>query len=436
MRKCLKALMVCLTLALMLLPAMAMAMAAPSKTDKASKGNEAKKPAEVKTVKKTEPVIRVGLAEERSAAVFKANNDFVIRDGAGKGLRKATHKDTITISVKNRQLVLNGKAISAKKLIIKPAVSQSSTLFSYNDSQYRGEFEVILTTDGLTVVNVVKLDDYVGGVLNEEMSDGWPAEALKAQAVAARTFALYTKDEGKHEEDGYDVCATTHCQAYGGVDSESRSALEAVSFTRGEVMTYGGKPIYAAFHGSSGGRTAGSEETGANLPYLKSRLDWEDEINPNQEWKVSVSVTTLTQKLKAAGFNVGTLKSIELSPLDMEEGKPGKDRYTSLRVKSVKFVGSLKTVEVPGTKLRWTFGLHSTLFDIRPGSGKTLKSNKTGKIDVSGKSSNEVTFTGRGWGHGLGLSQWGAYGMAQKPKNKYRDILARYYTDVTIQKLY
>lgn len=477
-RNCLKAFAVCLMMALWLLPAMVMA-AAPSKSDKAAKmpdkgvitgtstpkaetkpaetkAPEAKapetkesekknadtKPAAPKTSenkqgtssKKPEPVLRVGLAEGQTSAVFTANNDFVVREGGGKGLAKYTHKDKITITVKNRQLLLNGKAVSAKKIVLKAPNEYENLVFSYNDSKYRGTFEIVLKGGSFTVINLVKLDDYVGGVINEEMGEGWPAEALKAQAVAARTFALYTVGEEKHSEDGYDVCTTTHCQVYGGVSSESRDALAAVSATRGEVMTYNGEPIYAAFHASSGGRTAASGETGTDLPYLKSRPDPEDSENPNQEWKISVPVKKLVDELRAAGYNVGTLKRIEISPLDMKGGKLGKDRFSSYRVKSVKFVGTLKTVDVPGTKLRWEFDLHSTLFDICHGSGKSMKPNKTGKIDITNRAGETVTFAGAGWGHGLGLSQWGARGMAEK--YKYRDILARYYTDVKLEKLF
>ncbi len=459
-QKTFKILAVCLALALWMLPTMV--MAAPQKSDKMSKApaketvsratpskantdktdtaktNTAKADTSKKAVpaaKKEEPMLRVGLAEEQNSAVFSADNDYVVRDGAtGKGLEKKTHKDKLTITVKNHQFVLNGKAVSAKKIKLKPVDSKEKIVFSYNDTKYRGEFELVLKNGSFTVINIVKLDDYIGGVLNEEMGEGWPSEAMKAQAVAARTFALYTVGEEKHEEDGYDVCATTHCQVYGGVESESRDALAAVSATRGEVMTYGGKPIYAAFHASSGGRTAGSDETNEVLPYLKSRLDREDSVNPNQEWQVAVPVTTLVQKLRSEGYNIGTLKRIEISPLDIQSPKPSKDRYTSCRVKTVRFVGSVKTVEVPGTKLRWIFGLHSTLFDIRYGSGKSIKPNKDGKIEIKNRSGETITFDGAGWGHGLGLSQWGARGMAAK--HGYRDILARYYTDVKIEKLF
>lgn len=459
-RKTLKVLAVCLTLALWLLPSMV--MAAPSKSDKVFKipAKEAAVKQETSTTntakagapkadtakadnskkaapaaKKEEPLLRVGLAEEQSSAIFSADNDYVVRDGAsGSGLEKKTHKDKLTVTVKNNQFVLNGKAVSAKKLKLKPASSNEKLVFSYNDTKYRGEFELVLKNGSFTVINIVKLDDYIGGVINEEMGEGWPSEAMKAQAVAARTFALYTVGEEKHSEDGYDVCATTHCQVYGGVESESRDALAAVSATRGEVMTYGGKPIYAAFHASSGGRTAGSDETNEVLPYLKTRLDREDSVNPNQEWRIDVPVATLVQKLRSEGYNIGTLKRIEISPLDIQSPKPSKDRYSSCRVKTVRFVGSVKTVEVPGTKLRWIFGLHSTLFDIRYGSGKSIKPNKDGKIEIKNRSGETITFDGAGWGHGLGLSQWGARGMAAK--HGYREILARYYTDVKIEKLF
>ena len=282
-----------------------------------------------------------------------------------------------------------------------------------------------LAKDGtITVINEVKLDDYIGGVISEEMSPGWPLEALKAQAVAARTFAVYSL--GLHNEDGYDVCATTHCQVYGGIGSETPEGLRAVSSTRGEIMTYQGKPIYAAFHASSGGMTAGSEEAGGiALPYLKAVRDPQDNATPNRDWQVSTSAKELSSDLASAGFRVGALKAIELTPLKIGEGAA--DRYTSGRLKEVRFIGTAQTVVVPGPKLRWIVGLPSTLADVSYGTGTKTVRNSKGKIEISNQNA-EIVFFGFGRGHGIGLSQWGAKAMAAK--KQYRDILSHYYKDV------
>ena len=375
-------------------------------------------------IPKEEPTIRVGLSEGQASAILTADDAYVVRDVlTGQGLDKFKGNTMTTITVQGRQLVINGKAISAKSVRFSIADPRTMRYLSVAGKKYHGNIVLTLAKDGtITVINEVKLDDYIGGVISEEMSPGWPMEALKAQAVAARTFAVYSL--GLHNEDGYDVCATTHCQVYGGIASESPEGLRAVSSTRGEIRTYQGKPIYAAFHASSGGMTAGSEESGGiALPYLKPVRDPQDNATPNRNWQVSTSAKELSSDLSAAGFRVGTLKAIELTPLKVGEGST--DRYASGRLKEVRFIGTLQTVVVPGPKLRWIVGLPSTLADVRYGTG--TKTARNGKIEISNQNT-EIVFFGSGRGHGIGLSQWGAKAMAAK--KKYRDILSHYYKDV------
>ena len=375
---------------------------------------------------KEEPMIRVGLNEGQASAILTADDAYVVRDAlTGQGLDKFAGNKMTTITVQGRQLAINGKAISAKSIRFSIADSRTMRYLSVAGKKYHGDIVLRLAQDGtITVVNEVKLDDYIGGVISEEMSPNWPMEALKAQAVAARTFAVYSL--GIHEEDGYDVCAKTHCQVYGGIGSESPEGLRAVSATRGEIMTYQGKPIYAAFHASSGGMTAGSEEAGGTpVPYLKAVRDPQDNAAPNQNWQVSTSAKELSADLAAAGFRIGTLKAIELTPLKV--GESAADRYASGRLKEIRFIGTLQTVVVPGPKLRWIVGLPSTLADIRYGTEKKTSPNEKGKIEISGPDT-VIIFCGLGRGHGIGLSQWGAKAMAAK-KN-YRDILSHYYKDV------
>ena len=379
-------------------------------------------------VPKEEPVIRVGLSDGQMSTIITADDSFIIRDDVtGQGLDKIGGKSLATVAVKDKKFVVNGKAVSAQKIRFSIADSRTLRYLSVAGSKYRGEIVLELSEDNtITIINEIKLDDYIGGVISEEMSPDWPMEALKAQAVAARTFAVYSI--GKHNEDGYDVCATTHCQVYGGIESESPMGLRAVSATRGEILTYQGKPIYSAFHSSSGGMTAGREEAGGTaLPYLKPVRDPKDSEAPNHHWEVSFSVKELLSKLADAGFRVGTLKAVELTPLEI--GKGTSDRYLSGRIKQVRFIGTAQTVNVPGPKLRWILGLPSTLVDVRSGTGRNTK----GKIEFS-SSNAEVVFYGYGRGHGIGLSQWGAKALAAK--KTYREILNHYYKDVEFSWLF
>ncbi len=398
-----------------------------TKKDEEKKRDEAgKKPETHGRAAKPEPEIRVGLREGQASVVIRSGAAYVLTDAAtGHEIQKFSANKAATVTVKSGNLVVDDKPVSTKKLRFSVADSRTAGQISVAGEFYRGNILLVLAEDKtITVVNEVKLDDYIGGVISEEMSPEWPFEALKAQAVAARTFAVYSL--GLHDEDGYDVCATTHCQVYGGIESESPEGLRAVSATRGEIMTYQGKAIYAAFHASSGGATAGSEEAGGTaLPYLKSVRDAQDESTPNRHWQVSMSVKQLSSELAHAGFSVGTLKAIELSTLHIGQG--ASDRYPSGRVRHIRFVGSKQAISVPGPKLRWIADLPSTLVDVRYGTGKKTTPNTKGKIEISDQNAT-IIFDGYGRGHGIGLSQWGAYAMAAK--SKYREILSHYYQGV------
>ena len=153
--------------------------------------------------------------------------------------------------------------------------------------------------------------------------------------------------------------------------------------------------------------------------------DPQDNATPNRDWQVSTSAKELSSDLASAGFRVGALKAIELTPLTIGEGAA--DRYTSGRLKEVRFIGTAQTVVVPGPKLRWIVGLPSTLADVSYGTGTKTGRNSKGRIEISNQNA-EIVFFGFGRGHGIGLSQWGAKAMAAK--KQYREILSHYYKDV------
>lgn len=362
----------------------------------------------------------VGLLEGQYSVVVLSSRELVVNDlASGIILNKFSGKDTVSFTYKNRQLCINRKPISAQRIIIRAEGAD----ITVNGDEFRGEIVLICGSGGITVVNRVDLESYVKGVVGTEMSPDWPGEALKAQAVAARTFSLYTKNEGKHQGDGYNICAGTHCQVYGGTKDESSSVTRAVDDTRGEIITYNGKPIYAAFHTDSGGRTAASREVwGGELEYLISVED--PSGAPNRHWQVTMTAEQMAEKLKAAGKDVGTLKKISLSPLNLR--KPGAgDRYKSGRPARIVFTGSKRSVTIKGTQARSIFGLKSALFDFEPGrKGDDLKI----------KSGQKIKIDGFGFGHGIGLSQWGAKAMSAK--NDYKSILHHYYNGVTITKIY
>lgn len=362
----------------------------------------------------------VGLLEGQYSVAVMSSRELVISDLAGgKILHRFSKKDTVSFTYKNRQLCINKNPISAQRVSLR---ADGATI-TVNGGEYRGEIVLICGSGGITVVNRVDLESYVKGVVGTEMSADWPREALKAQAVAARTFSLYTKNEGKHQGDGYNICAGTHCQVYGGTQDESLSVTRAADDTCGEIMTYDGKPIYAAFHTDSGGRTAESCEVwGGDLAYLTSVED--PSGAPNRHWQVTMTAEQLAAKLKAAGKDVGILKKISLSPLNLKKAGSG-DRYTSGRPARIVFTGSKSSVTINGTQARSIFGLKSALFDFETGR----KEN-----DLKIKSGQKIQIDGFGFGHGIGLSQWGAKAMSAKAD--YKSILHHYYNGVTITKIY
>ena len=323
-------------------------------------------------------------------------------------------KETATVTVRSGKLAVNGKVVSGTSYTFAPAqgrgVAQASRV-TVNGRAYRGTIRIDLHGSAFTVVNVVQTEDYLAGVLPEELSSAWPQEAQKAQAVAARTFALHSR--GRHKSEGFDLCATTHCQSYGGIAAEEQGSTAAIAATYGEVLTYGsgGALIDAVFHTDSGGMTERSRDVwGSDIPYLQPAKELETNTQP---WTRTFPADTFAAKL-ARKKDIGKLKRIDLSPLTV--GKASRDRSASGRVLSATLSGTNGTVRVTGNDLRSLYGLPSTLFDLKL-SGST------------------VTVKGYGAGHGLGLSQWGARAFAAKGM-KYDEILAHYYTGATLKQLY
>ena len=164
----------------------------------------------------------------------------------------------------------------------------------------RGVLRVLRTEEGLAVVNELPIEAYLAGTLAREMYAGWSSEALRAQAVASRTYALYQCRLRRRES--YDVVSGTNSQVYGGLESEVPRVLAAVEATRGEILTHRGSPVLAAFHSASGGRTASAEEVwGDARPYLQSIVVDDEWDSPNTYWRVRIGGTTLGRALAALG---------------------------------------------------------------------------------------------------------------------------------------
>lgn len=356
---------------------------------------------------KQAPDLRVGLASGRAS--------LTITPAEGKATAQTESSKTIALAANTAAAIrwqagaflVGREKLRGDVLTIRPSGAGELAL---DGRRYRGALELRHKGGGLTAVNIVPVDDYLRSVVPEEMPVDWPAEAIKAQSVAARSFALASR--GRHASEGYDLCTTTHCQLYTGTAAEKSASNAAIKATRGEVLTYGGKPIEALFHTDSGGMTENSEDVwGSHVPYLRAAKDTPAKTMP---WTKTISRADLERKLAAKGHDIGKVRSIALSPLAI--GRAAKDRTASGRVKTMTVKGTKGTATLSGTTWRSLLGLKSTLFDAK-------------------LTKDAVTFTGYGSGHGLGISQWGAERMAAKGAS-YAKILHHYYTGTTLQQMY
>lgn len=361
-----------------------------------------------------QPSLRVGILQSVPAATVQIKGAAAVlkQEGSNKVLKRLAVGSAVTVTARGTDILVDGKTVGSGKLLVQAATTKDDEKLrlKVGTHTYRGTMAILLIKGKLTVINGIPTESYLAGVVPEEMPPEWPGEAVKAQAVAARTFAL--KNRKRHESEGFDVCATTHCQVYGGASTEKEAASHAISETAGEVIFFNGALIDALFHTDSGGMTENSEHVwGSFVPYLKSAS--EVQVG-TQAWKKEIKASELSALLAKKTKSFGTLKKMELSPLHI--GKGLGDRSTSGRVKRVRFIGSGSTLVVSGNDLRSMLGLRSTMFQMR-------------------MQNDTVLIEGFGWGHGLGLSQWGAKAWAEKGM-KYDEILKHYYKGTTIKKLY
>lgn len=322
----------------------------------------------------------------------------------------------------------------------------------YGINKYRGIIEFRKLFSSLVMINELNVEDYLKGVVPIEMSSSWELEALKAQAVVARSYALRHMSNISYPDYIND---TVSYQAYRGYSRESSKTNSAVLDTLGQVLTKNGNIISAFFSASSGGYTEAAP-WGTTVSYLKSVEDPFDMIsqNPNTNWSKKYTKKELQDRLRSKGINVGEIENVEIFSTS-----------DSGRVKQLKVTGSegVQYLVKSPDSMRIAFGLKSSLFTIKYEGGKSFAqsdsniqqvTNESYVLDQNGNitllndlnGANVVNsdgntnfniipeayiFVGSGWGHGAGMSQWGAQGMALSGEN-YLDIINQYYNDVNI----
>lgn len=341
--------------------------------------------------------LRIAVKDEVSQVQIGSSTDAMIKDSSGQTLGNLAGMSGYYALAHNGTVNLEG--FQGNQLWVEP---ENDGYIWIGDHWYRGRTLLIPQGNELLAINYVDLEEYLYSVVGAEAVPTWPTEALKAQAVAARTYALHKRAQVSNPL--YDLDTTTNTQVYRGLETEYRSTHAAVDATAGQILTYNGEVILAVFHAASGGHTENAGDIwSSSLPYLQGVVDY-DQGTPAYQWRKSFSSRELTDLLAELVEEVGTVK--EMVP----------ERTTPRgRVVTMKVVGDLGTKRISGVELRKILGLRSTLFEVRANGGY-------------------FQISGRGFGHGVGLSQWGAYNLARQGQD-YRRILAHYYRNATISQI-
>ncbi len=343
--------------------------------------------------------IRVAVLREEDHFTMAVQGRYDVVDHAtGKKLDTRVYLHPALVSMKKGKISVGSQVYGASRIAIIP---RREALISINEGHFRGTV-LIIDNAGLnfTVVNTIGLEQYIRGVLYHEISDKWPMEAMKAQAVATRTFAVYSM--GKFASRDYDVTNDVYSQVYGGRSAERYRTNLAVSRTTGEVLAYKRKIFPAFFHANSGGMTEDAAQLwDVDIPPLKGGIKSVfSEASPHYQWRQNFRLKDIQDALNARGYELGLIKEIRVA-----------ERNASGRVKKLMILTrDGKEASIEGKVFREIVGPNK------------LKSNKY-DIEMKGWF---VDFVGFGWGHGVGLCQWGAYNMALQRYN-YRQILEFYY---------
>jgi stage II sporulation protein D len=314
------------------------------------------------------------------------------------------------------------------------ARASGAALIAFNGKRYRGELLFVPGDTGVVVVNRVRMDDYLRGVVPLEIGTRDPRDsaAVEAQAVTARSYA-YVHAGGSSPSRPYDVTASVADQLYGGADVETAVSNAAVNATRGLVLQYGGRVVNAPYHSSCGGSTAAADEIWrtSTEPYLKSVSDqipgtgrYYCDIAPRFRWTRTLDGETLRAALvRYLGTYTRTPGGYPGNPLDVEVDT----RTPSGRVGTLKIATDRGNYVLRGNDIRYV---------LRAPGGEILNSTNFTVESTPGRDGSiaKLTLRGAGYGHGVGMCQWGAIGRARAGED-FRSILRTYYPGTTVASL-
>ncbi len=270
--------------------------------------------------------------------------------------------------------------------------------FMWRGASYRGDFAFVPLGNGRTgLVNTLPLDAYLYGVVSSEVSEAWPLSAQQAQAIASRTYAL----KRRRPDRAYDVVGGESNQSYTGINGETVQGRAAVDTTSGTVITFNDQPAEIAYSACCGGHTADASEVwGSDIPYLHGVVDPYCVGSPAYAWNRSIACSEVARVVAARGQGIGTLREVRLL-----------DITPSGRPRNLQLAGDRGTASMPSEEFRTTFG------------GGIVRSTLIRSANVR---ADELLLEGNGFGHGVGMCQWGTRLMGERGAS-YEEILGFYF---------
>ncbi len=383
------------------------------------------------------PAVRVGLAVDTSAITITSDDRFAIRTEGGRQIVRLGPGQSARFTPSGRgsasvEIIGGGGrgGVHPLPLVIEP---EDIGTLQARGGRYRGALVVQQATagSGLTLVNRVDMESYLLGVVPREIGRASEDiyQAVKAQAVAARTYAV--KYMGRRSAQGFDVYPTVEDQVYGGVAAEDPIVFRAVSETAGEILEYGGQPITAYYHSTCAGQTAAIEEVWNDrpTPYLVSVRDVDPRTGEaydrsssrfrwTERWTHEQLVTILNRTLRDS---LGGRRISQIRDMDV-----------TARTES----GRVRSLVIDTDAGRYTVGRDRVRWILPPNRGGILNSSKFDvRLERSGGGVSAIVAEGGGWGHGIGMCQVGAMGRARAGQD-YRQILSAYYPRTTLRDMY
>jgi stage II sporulation protein D len=315
----------------------------------------------------------------------------------------------ISISGATEQIIThdnpsNNITLNPDKIVENIKIEPGNSPLVINGQPYRGSVELRCVNGTAYVINILKIDEYLVSVVPGEIPATWEDEALKAQAVAARTYTYYHIITNRKSPALYDLDATTNSQVYKGIIDEKPRTSEAVLTTAGEIIIYDERPILSYFHSTCGGKTIDDKYVWntSHLPYLHGVTCGFCNDSTKYTWESRLSLEEIQDNLSKKYRTIGSIRNISFRKID--------DRVAEVYIQHSR--GNLK---ITGNNFRLLFP---------PEKVRSL-------YFTSKKFNAGLILTGHGWGHGVGMCQWGARGMALRGY-RYQEILKHYYTDVII----